>query len=105
MRLGFTITDSIRLTLGNNKLRGEILAAPSHRPTRPVIHQSNFSPKSKAAVVRGLRSNVVYNVRFFMMTGSNLDERRYFVNTFIKTGTSIYAPLFFYLLLMACCAK
>ncbi len=82
----FNITDTIRYALGNTELRGEILAAPSRRPRRPVIYQYSFNPNSDVAVVRGLRSSVVYNVRFFMMTGRNLDERRYFVNTLIKTG-------------------
>ncbi len=83
----FNITDAIRHALGNTYLRGEILAAPSRRSIRPIIYQYSFNPNSEVAVVRGLRNSVVYYIRFFMMTGRYQNERRYFLNTLIKTGS------------------
>ncbi len=84
--LTFNISNTIRQTLGNNDLKAEILAAPSRIPTRPNIIHHTFNAQSDVARITGLRSNAVYNVRFFMMTGLNNSKREFFVNTLIKTG-------------------
>ncbi len=85
-KLIFTISSKIRRALGSSELKAEILAAPTTKPTRLNITQYCFNAQSKVAFITGLRSRVVYNVRFFMMTGPTYSERKYFVNTFIKTG-------------------
>ncbi len=85
-KLMFIIDSDIRRSLGNNNLIAEILAVPTQTPTIPKITQYTFNPQLDVALIGDLRSSVVYNVRFFTMEGSSLSERRYFVNTLIKTG-------------------
>ncbi len=86
--LSFIITHRIRRILGNSELKAEIVAAPTTKPTRLNITQYSFNPQSKVAIIRGLTRGVVYNVRFFMMTGATFSGRKYFINTLIKTGRS-----------------
>ncbi len=88
-QLSFILGNRMRWALGNSKLEVEILAAPRRKRTRLNITQYTFNPQSDTLVISGLKSNTVYNVRLFMMTGSIKPKRRYFVNTFIKTGTSL----------------
>ncbi len=92
-QLAFIIQNKYRRALGNSKLEVEILAAPRRNPTRLNITQYTFNPQSDTLVISGLKSNAVYNVRFFMMRGSTNSQRRYFVNTFIKTGMTLVAAL------------
>ncbi len=86
--LAFNISNKIRQILGNNDLKAEILAAPTRIPTRPNIIHHTFNAQSDVALITGLSSNAVYNVRFFMMTGFSNSEREFFVSTLIKTGIS-----------------
>ncbi len=92
-QLSFILGNEIRWALGNSKLVVEILAAPKRKPTRLSITQYTFNPQSDTLVISGLKSNGVYNVRFFMMRGSTNSQRRYFVNTFIITGMTLVAAL------------
>ncbi len=88
--LTFNIASSIRQTLGNNDLKAKVLAAPTRISRRPNIMHYTFNAQSKVALITGLRSSIVYNVRFFMMTGFSNSEREFFVNTLIKTGMSAF---------------
>ncbi len=82
--LSFIITHRIRRILGNSELKAEIVAAPTTKSTRLNITQYSFNPQSNVAIIRGLTRGVVYNVRFFMITGATFSGRKYFVNTLIK---------------------
>ncbi len=88
--LTFNITNEIRQVLGDDYLQAEILRTPNSAFfSVPAIYLYHFKPQSIAAVIRDLRSEAVYNVRFFVAKNVNtVTMRRYFVNTFIKTGTA-----------------
>ncbi len=92
--LTFKITNEIRQVLGDDYLQAEILRTPSSSSfSVPAIYLYHFKPRSIAAVIRDLRSETVYNVRFFVVKDVNTVEKRiYFVNAFIKTGTACHYP-------------
>ncbi len=86
--LTFNITNETLQAAGQGFLQAEILLASIQNSTIPNIYQYHFNPQSDVAVIQGLRCESVYNVRFFVIKKPvRTPIRRYFVNTFIKTGT------------------
>ncbi len=83
----FNISNETRQALGESLLQAEVLQAATQTSTVPAIYQYHFNPQPGIAVIKGLQCETVYNVQFFQIVTSMAPTRRYFVNTFVKTGT------------------